>query len=226
VRPTFGCLEHLGLKVSPTPFNELEHPILTKALHVAKAPQLERERIKDTGEVVAYKLKVAAPDGSYWRGALVEDDEEENLFWVVAAGLRHEGDGDDFYEWFPARASDYLPAELDHRRLRAERAQALLNVLPRRVEALVEAARATGEAQEAVVGDAEVRVVVIVVPNMTELVVGIRSETPRRPVSKESYEMILASCPGVDRSTWQPREAFPDGDKHGYAMISSALVED
>jgi hypothetical protein len=226
VRPTFDCLEHLGLEAPPTPFDQIDHPILTKGVHVAKTPKLEREEIKGTGKVVAYKLKVAAPDGGYWRGALIEDPYEDGLFWVVAAGLRHEGDGDDFYAWFPARASDYAPTERDRRRLRAEQAQALLEALPRQVEKLVEAARSSSRAQEAVIGDAEVRVVVTVIPDMSELVVGIRPEDPRRPVATESYNMILASCPGVDRSTWQPREAFPDGDTHGYKMISSAMFKD
>lgn len=225
-RPTFSCLAQLSLTPSSIPFSDLEHPVVEKARHVVRTPAAERERISGTGSVVAYKVKVAAGDGRYWRAALVEDHADPELFWIVAAGLRREGDGDDFYEWFPPRASEFAPTEKDQRRLQAEWAQALLRELPDAVADLVTEALSTSMPQEATISEAQVRIVVSVVAEMGELVVGIRPVDPRRQVSSRSYEMILASCPGVDRSTWQPRGAFPDCESHGYAMNSSALLAD
>ncbi|WP_252540245.1 hypothetical protein [Streptomyces sp. RO-S4] len=117
------------------PLDEIDHPILAKAGKQFADSDTKHERIRDIDDQVLFKVKVQR-----WRGAVWID---ADLPWLVAAGRREDGSGNDFYaaleaEGRAARArynvahadalrtetstAHLLPAREDHVRYQAEAA--------------------------------------------------------------------------------------------------------
>lgn len=66
---------------------------------VASSDDVAREDIASISEPKLWKARTGR-----WRGAIFEDPDDDQV-WLVAAGLRREGDHDDFYEEFARRSS-------------------------------------------------------------------------------------------------------------------------
>jgi hypothetical protein len=96
VRPTLRCLrEDLRLPIpsARVPLDELDHPLLKKATEQFAVDDTPHERIRSIDDVVLFKVKTGR-----WRGAVFNDEPEADVRdWLVAAGFREEGSGDDFY---------------------------------------------------------------------------------------------------------------------------------
>lgn len=95
-RPTLRCLkDDLGLSLPPIaePLDTLDHELLDDARRADEAPT---ERIRSIDDQVLLKAK---PGGSRWRGALWQDrSTDPSPAWLVAAGIRKDGDRTDFYD--------------------------------------------------------------------------------------------------------------------------------
>ncbi len=98
--------------------NEIIHPAVLHLLDVF-SPEHEfegsRPTISKLGYPPVYKLKT-----SQYRGAVHVD--QEGRAWLIAVGIRRDGDVDDFYESIDDQAS-LLPTEADQKRLRVEDAR-------------------------------------------------------------------------------------------------------
>jgi hypothetical protein len=95
IRPTLRCLQDdLGIAVPPpgTPLDELSHPLIERIQR--QADDAPTEKIASIDDTVLLKCK---PGGSRWRGAVWQDQSQE-LGWLVAAGMRTQGDRSDFYQ--------------------------------------------------------------------------------------------------------------------------------
>ena len=72
------------------PLDRIEHPLPAKAREQFADDNASHERIRAIDDYVSFKAKIQR-----WRGAV---GTEEKLPWVVAAGSREDGSGDDFYK--------------------------------------------------------------------------------------------------------------------------------
>lgn len=159
-RPTLRCLTSIGEAKAPPAtlrLSELNHPLLAKAREVTEAAPGARERIVELDDRVFYKVKIGR-----WRAALLIVDGEA---WIVAAGLRREGDADDFYRdlgedarrWRAEYNRDHsptlttnthtdrlLPTQADRDRLVLEDALAVVDDLRDEVAALTRESASSG----------------------------------------------------------------------------------
>lgn len=96
VRPTLRVLRddlRLPLPSARTPLDAISHPLLDKAAEQFADPGTAHERIRAIDDVVLFKVKVQR-----WRGAVWTDGPDAEVpTWLVAAGVREDGSGDDFY---------------------------------------------------------------------------------------------------------------------------------
>lgn len=91
-RPTLRALrEDLKLPIPPAtePLDEIDHPILTKTTEQFAVDHYGHERIRAIDDQILFKVKVRR-----WRGATWINSD---IPWLVAAGQREDGSGDDFY---------------------------------------------------------------------------------------------------------------------------------
>lgn len=91
-RPTLRCLREdlrLPLPHIDRPLDEIDHPLLAKTSDQFADPATPHERIRAIDDAVLFKVKIQR-----WRGAVWVEPE---LAWLVAAGRRESGSGDDFY---------------------------------------------------------------------------------------------------------------------------------
>lgn len=105
------------------PLHDLQHPVIQHAASIYPGSgevDAQRESISSISSHVMWKLRHGR-----WRAAVYED--HSGQAWLVAVGIRAEGDAKDFYTEFPdlfaRRPADYLPTEDDRRRLRLEAAE-------------------------------------------------------------------------------------------------------
>ncbi|MFD0883263.1 hypothetical protein ACFQ08_01620 [Streptosporangium algeriense] len=95
-RPTLRVLRNdLKLPVPSvrTPLDTISHPSLDKANEQFADSEVAHERIRAIDDVVLFKVKVQR-----WRGAVWTDAPDAEIpTWLVAAGVREDGSGDDFY---------------------------------------------------------------------------------------------------------------------------------
>ncbi|WP_078290457.1 DUF3039 domain-containing protein [Mycobacterium sp. D16R24] len=98
----------------------LDHPLIrhTVELFTENYEEIRRATISGLSDPKFYKAKTTR-----WRGAVYVDPNGQA--WLVAGGLRREGDRSDFYKSFCADiaahgAGKYLPTDEDHDRLRRE----------------------------------------------------------------------------------------------------------
>jgi hypothetical protein len=91
--------EDLGQAIprADTPLDEIEHPLLVKAIEQFAGDATPHERIAAVDDQVLFKVKVQR-----WRGAIWFDGEGGP--WLVSAGSREDGSPDDFYALLAARA--------------------------------------------------------------------------------------------------------------------------
>jgi hypothetical protein len=91
--------EDLGQAIprADTPLDEIEHPLLVKAVEQFTDDETPHERIAAIDDRVVFKVKVQR-----WRGAVWIDDEGGP--WLVSAGHREDGSPDDFYASLATRA--------------------------------------------------------------------------------------------------------------------------
>ena len=135
-RPTFRCLkadltsgwsssEHQRLAQAefdgPPAISALDHPLIQHAVDTFSevSEDIRRETISGLSDPKFYKLK-----SGRWRGAIYFDPDGQA--WLVAAGLRREGEIHDFYKEFCGQviasgAEQFLPTDRDRQRLRRER---------------------------------------------------------------------------------------------------------
>jgi hypothetical protein len=89
-RPTLRCEDlDLPVPVVTVPLDEIDHLIVAEAAEQFAAEAVKHERIRAIDDQVLFKVKVQR-----WRGAVWVD---ADLPWLVAAGRREDGAGDDFY---------------------------------------------------------------------------------------------------------------------------------
>ncbi|GAA0993283.1 hypothetical protein GCM10009555_083620 [Acrocarpospora macrocephala] len=118
VRPTLRVLREdlkLSFPSAQIPLDTISHPLLDKASDQFADPGTAHERIRAIDDVVLFKVKVQR-----WRGAVwIDDPDAEVPTWLVAAGVREDGSGDDFYAALGAAG------EAAHARYNSEHNQAL-----------------------------------------------------------------------------------------------------
>lgn len=101
--------------IGPLPLDEIVHPLLRKAqmLDGRPAADLHGDAIASVSDNVFYKVKTGRHRGAVWIDG-------SGTLWLCAAGIRREGDPDDFYADFERKCiggSDlFLPTESDRNR--------------------------------------------------------------------------------------------------------------
>jgi hypothetical protein len=203
--------------------HELEHQLVKRAQQ--QAIDAPTERIASIDDTVLLKCK---PGGSRWRGA-VWQDQGRRLGWLVAAGIREQGDRSDFYkklcddcqrrrtdlnraqkELEPGKrtySKHLLPESDDFLRLEAEKAYGLLQEARVRVSDLVKDAQEN--AGVAVRGEAfgtQVEAYVYTaVGSYDELYLGLRVVGSAPP---GVHDIILKlAVPEAMAEDWEPIEA-------------------
>lgn len=222
-RPTLRCLrEDLALSDPPanTPLDEVEHPLLAKAVDRFADDHAAQERIVSIDDQVLLKVKVQR-----WRGAVWMAD--DGTPWLVAAGQREDGSPDDFYATVTARAtaaraqynathkpplttSTYtvglLPGREDQLRLDAELAVRERRRLRSAVRALVRESLLDGREHAAMLDGAALGIQVQADEGYaTYVAVRIIGSVPRQLVA-----LILAQVPGCQLDAWMSDYAMPE----------------
>lgn len=223
-RPTLRCLsEDLDLPVPAVtvPLDEVDHPILTKTAEQFTAGDGKHERIRAVDDQVLFKVKVQR-----WRGAVWVD---ADLPWLVAAGRREDGSGDDFYAALEAdgraararynsahadglKSATYtghlLPAREDHIRYRAE---AGVRFVRRLRGTILELTRSTLRDGGEHTVDFDTFTLGLQIRaddgHETYLAVRITGSVPANLVT-----VILGNVPGCEADGWYPEHALPERD--------------
>lgn len=122
VRPTLRVLRddlRIPIPSAQVPLETISHPLIGKASDQFAGPETAHERIRAIDDVVLFKVKVQR-----WRGAVWHDGPDAEVStWLVAAGTREEGSGDDFYVLGKQREGRSCPLQRrarpvpDHRHL-------------------------------------------------------------------------------------------------------------
>ncbi|MFF3893819.1 hypothetical protein ACFYY3_11635 [Streptomyces sp. NPDC001812] len=221
-RPTLRCLqEDLDLPLPPVTatLDETDHPIVAKAAEQFVDAEAKHERIRAIDDQVLFKVKVQR-----WRGAVWID---ADLPWLVAAGRREDGSGDDFYakleaEGKAARAqynathaealktvtstTHFLPTREDHIRYRAE---AGVRFVRRLRTTLLDLARATLRDGREHAVDFDTFTLGLQVRaddgHETYLAVRITGSVPPNLTT-----IILRNVPGCEVEGWYPEYALPE----------------
>jgi Protein of unknown function (DUF3039) len=114
-----GNLRDLG----KIPLNTIDHPLLEKAVTLVGCPpaELHKRRISAVRDQVWQRVKSENLRGAVWI-------DKAGMPWLCVAGIRKDGDVEDFYATFERKCvggSDiFLPTETDQKRLRLEVADA------------------------------------------------------------------------------------------------------
>lgn len=222
VRLTLRCLrEDLKIELPPVDslLEEVDHRLLAKACERFADADTPQERIAAVDDQVLFKVKVQR-----WRGAVWL---EPNLPWLVAAGWRESGSGDDFYaalasDGKTARArynadnratlttdtytSYLLPTHDDRLRHRLETATRFVRRLETLVPDLVRQSLRDGHERTADLGAFDLGIQVRA-ERGHETYVAIRI---RGSVAPNLVPVILDIVPGCDRTGWYPEAGLPD----------------
>ncbi|MBT3166944.1 hypothetical protein HTV80_28175 [Streptomyces sp. Vc74B-19] len=221
-RPTLRCLrEDLGRPLPPVtvPLDEIDHPILAKAGEQFADSDTKHERIRAIDDQVLFKVKVQR-----WRGAVWID---ADLPWLVAAGRREDGSGNDFYaaleaEGRAARArynvahadalrtetstAHLLPAREDHVRYQAEAAVRFARRLRVTLLDLARASLRDGR-EHAVEFDTFTIGLQVRADDGHETYLAVRITGSVPP---NVTPLILRHVPGCDVEGWYPEYALPE----------------
>lgn len=237
LRPTLRCLrEDLRLSVPPVtrPLDEVEHPLLAKAATRFADADIKHERIRAIDDHVFFKVKVQR-----WRGAVWIDADQP---WLVAAGYRTDGSGEDFYAALEAagRAARarhdtehsnslrdetftayLLPERSDFVRHRAESGVRLVRRVRSTVQALVRESLRDGR-EHIVEFDTFTVGIQVRVDHGHETYVAVRITGSVPP---NLTAVILGNVPGCDRDGWYPEYALPERDLLPAEQAWSNLME-
>ncbi|SMQ16380.1 hypothetical protein SAMN06272771_2742 [Streptomyces sp. Ag82_O1-12] len=223
-RPTLRCLrEDLCLAVPPVtvPLDEIDHPVLAKASEQFADEDGKHERIRSVDDQVLFKVKVQR-----WRGAVWLD---ADLPWLVAAGRREDGSGEDFYAALEAdgravrarynaehsdglktatHTAHLLPEREDHVRYRAE---AGVRFVRRLRATLLDLAHATLRDGREHTREFDTFTLGLQVRaddgHETYLAVRITGSVP-----PNLTVLILRNVPGCEAEGWYPEYALPERD--------------
>lgn len=102
----------------PIPLSDLSHPVLEKANHLARDEAAHREGIESLRAHDVVKVKTGSRRGALWQGP-------DGPWWLLAAGVRKNGEPGDFYNDIEAAGSDFdriAPTEQDLKYARYEAA--------------------------------------------------------------------------------------------------------
>lgn len=156
-RPTLRLLDelnrsgHFGSEVSEAigksqfkrlgPITALDHPIISRATRIGS------EEFEDSGTLAwRNRIKCVSQTGikspwfeiraDQWRGAVV-DPKNDGSYWLVAAGLRREGDTDNFYDVLARMTKQdlesYLPSSLDENLMKLQSLEAATSACKQKV---------------------------------------------------------------------------------------------
>jgi hypothetical protein len=203
------------------PLDEVDHPLLAKTAEQFADGDAKHERIRAVDDQVLFKVKVQR-----WRGAVWVD---ADMPWLVAAGRREEGSGEDFYaaleaEGKAARArynashaeslktgtyvDQMLPAREDHVRYQAEAAVRFVRRLRVAILDLIRASLRDGR-EHAVDFDTFTLGLQVRADDGHETYLAMRI-TGRVPANLAV--LILGNVPGCDKDGWFPEYALPERD--------------
>jgi hypothetical protein len=236
-RPTLRCLrEDLGLAIPPVnrPLDEIDHPLVRKAVESFAEPDTPHERIRAIDDQVLFKVKVQR-----WRGAVwVEAD----LPWLVAGGQREDGSADDFYTALEASAAaarahyntDHtpaltttthtgylLPGREDDLRYRAEEATRTERRLRPIVHDLVRRSLLDGHEHAVMLGGAALGVHVLADQgHETYVAIRIIGSVPKRLAA-----IIVSMVPGCEPDAWMSDYAMPERPMAPEEQIWSNLMD-
>lgn len=221
-RPTLRCLrEDLGLPLPPAtvPLDETDHPILVKTAEQFFDPDAKHERIRAIDDQVLFKVKAQR-----WRRAVWID---ADLPWLVAAGVREDGSGTDFYARLEAEGrstrarhnathpealktvtstAHLLPAREDHLRFRAEAGVRFVRRLRAALLGLTRATLRDGR-EHAVDFDTFTVGVQVRADDGHETYVAVRITGSVPP---NLTTIILKNVPGCEAECWYPEYALPE----------------
>ncbi len=223
-RPTLRCLqEDLDLPVPPVTrlLEDVEHPLLAKASDQFAEANAKHERIRAIDDQVLFKVKVQR-----WRGAVWVD---ADLPWLVAAGWREDGSGDDFYAALEAdskaarvryntghrdglktatHSAHLLPNRADFVRYRAEAGVRFACRIRATVHGLV--CDSLRDGREHVVDfDTPTLGIQVRADQGHETYVAVRITGS---VPSNLTVVVLGNVPGCDRDSWYPEYALPERD--------------
>lgn len=161
-----------------------------------------------------------------WRGATWLDGDED-LGWLVAAGIREDGSRTDFYEALASQARSerarhnashggelktdtyveaWLPVELDHKRYAAEAGLRLHDHLRDVIRSLVRASLLDGYEHQGSIGGATIGILVRAeAGHETYVAVRVTGSVPPNIVA-----VVLDLVPGCDRDGWGFEITMPD----------------
>jgi hypothetical protein len=223
-RPTLRCLdEDLGLPLPSVAaaLDEIDHPLLEKAVAQFSDAETKHERIRSIDDAVLFKVKVQR-----WRGAIWLD---ADLPWLVAAGQREDGSSDDFYAALEAggkaararynaahsdglKTSTFsghlLPTRADHIRYRAEAGVRFARLLRATIQELIKDTLRDGREHTS---DFDTFTLGLQVRaddgHETYAAVRITGSVPANLAT-----VILGNIPGCDTDGWYPEYALPERD--------------
>lgn len=196
------------------------------------------ERIRSIDDAVLFKAKVQR-----WRGAIWCDEPESEVpVWLVAAGIREDGSGDDFYTALHTRAqaarqrynaehdkplttdthcADLLPNTDDADRYRIEAATRFALRLDATIRDLVHGSLHDGHEHAADLAGFRLGVI-IRADDGHETYAAIRITGP---VPQNLTSTILLLIPGCDPTAWFPEYALPERDLLPAEQIWSNLMD-
>lgn len=228
VRPTFGCLEVLGVKKPSidVALDSVDHPLVAKA---QKIPDLleahEAEPILSLRDRRWLKVKTGE-----FRGGMTAVDPlpqwshvcEDESFWLGLAGRRQaDTPSRDFYAKLPTDTKDFLPKDLDWKRWYAEQAWAAKSGMQEMVRKCAWLSLSTSRAFCFQVGDALIWVRVrMMESNIVYIAIGAHGLA-----DPQTYAVLMSSFPDVAAEEWLPE---PDGvaelEVESGEMIFSAIL--
>jgi hypothetical protein len=221
VRPTLRVLrEDLKLPVpgARMPLDRVDHPLLNKARDQFADDGTRHERIRAIDDQILFKAKVQR-----WRGAVWP---EEQLPWLIAAGQREDGSGDDFYAALetdavaarvrynagharPLPGKTYvghlLPAPEDRNRYRMEAATRTVDHLIATIQDLTRGSLCDGHEHAADFPAFRLGILVRA-DDGHEAYAAVRITGS---VPDDLIAVILRHVPGCDLESWYPEYALP-----------------
>ncbi len=229
VRPTFDCLEVLGVK-RPTidiSLDVVDHPLVAKA---QKIPDLVESN--DAEPILSLHdrrwLKVKA--GEFRGGVTVLDANPSwahvcgnSSFWLGLAGKRQsDTPSKDFYASLPAKTADYLPQDKDWKRWYAEQAFAAKSIMQKMVRKCAWLSLNMSKAFCFEIGDALVWVQIRMMDSgIVYIAIGAHGLADAK-----TYAILMTSFPGVASNDWLPE---PDGvaeiEVQSGEMVFSAILD-
>ncbi|WP_198168366.1 hypothetical protein [Herbidospora yilanensis] len=216
----------------------ITHPLLDKASEQFADPGTAHERIRAIDDVVLFKVKVQR-----WRGAVwIDDPDAEVSAWLVAAGTREDGSGDDFYAALEAggnaararhnakhdqalTTSTYsrhlLPTDADYDRYQLEAATRFAQRLNSTIRDLARGSLRDGHEHAADFPGFRLGILIRADDgNETYAAIRITGSAPANLTA-----MILSRVPGCEADAWFPEYALPERDLLPAEQVWSNIMD-